>query len=200
MNEYLIPAMRGNPKSYFVPQIKRQGQVESWIMRPWTRKRWLRPASNWCAMCCLRSLLLGLDRRAPPLLELYARAFEAQVYRRVEGKVVGAYHVTLASFIMLEFGLSSTAERNLSLSDIARYLAEGNAVFASVSPAIRHLVGGYPPPNPSGHFVFVYGFCDEGIILHNSTGFSRLNTQSHVVVSWARFAECFSGRAVIVRL
>ncbi len=148
-------------------------------------------------------ILLALSREAPSLLELYERAFEYGVYQRHEGRVIGAYHRELANFIKQEFQLKSRVERHTSAARVVQLVQEGSFVIASVSAEIRNLTGPLPETK-SGHFVLVYGINvpDSGqefqIILHNSTGFQSLGTQSHVHMPITRFMGCFSGNGIFV--
>lgn len=200
MKEFLIPSMRVSPERFYVPQIEPRENIENWINAEWIPERWRLPESNWCALCCVRSYCLSLGLIVPSLEELYDRATKYLVYRDIDNRIIGAYHVNLATFIELEFGLVAEARRDMTAADIAKALmTDGCAVFASVSPQIRRTDAVVAPKNPSGHFVFVYGVGLDSVIHHNSTGFASNNTQSHVATPWQKFMECFSGRAIVVQ-
>lgn len=205
MRETLIPAVGSKEVALeaYVPQIEDREKVEEWLAQEWTWERRMLPESNWCAMCCVRSIALCLDLEPPSLDELYERALRAWVYDYVKEFVVGAVHEALARFIGEEFPLFAKAARALTKGDVIGHLNEGCFVIASVSPQIRHL-SGEPPVVPKGHLVLVYGTYAEdegegGVILHNSTGLFSTNTQAHVPTPWKRFLECFSGNAIIVK-
>jgi len=162
------------------------------------------PEWNWCGMCCVRMVLLGLGREAPSLDEMYRMAFDDGVFRMVDGEVVGAYHKQLAAHVAKRFGLvGSRAMRGLSAEDVAVIVGgdDPRYVIASVSAKIRDLVGS-PPESKGGHLVLVYGVetTDAGrfFVLNNSAGFASTNTQRAVRVPEARFVECFSGNAIVI--
>lgn len=198
------PKLAAHPKDFFIPQFANAEAVECMITN--LKNADLNaPEWNWCGICCTRMILLALGREAPPRLDMYRCAFKKHhAYREKEGRVIGAYHKELATYIEQEFQLRSRTERGLTLTRLIELISEGAFVIASVSAEIRHLIG-TPPNTKSGHFVLVYGIRFTGeehepeIILHNSAGFLRLKTQSHVHVPATRFLECFSGNGILVQ-
>ncbi|NBT37921.1 MAG: hypothetical protein EBT21_07430, partial [Actinobacteria bacterium] len=98
------------------------------------------PEWNWCGICCVRMIALGLGRSVPTMDEMYRTAFDAYgVFKMVDGSVIGAYHRDLASYVTGEFGLAAEARRNLSAGDVAAAIVDGHYVVASVSPKIREI-------------------------------------------------------------
>ncbi|MFA4845657.1 MAG: C39 family peptidase [Patescibacteria group bacterium] len=160
------------------------------------------PEWNWCGLCCVRMIALGLELDPPDLSEMYHRAFDQyQVFKMIDGELIGAYHRELASYIEAEFGLSVTALRHQTVEDVAKLLEEGNYFIASVSAEIRKL-DGQEPKKRNGHFVLVWGVertqSGDNFIIHNSSGFQSLKTQEAVRVPVERFAACFSGNGITV--
>lgn len=186
----------------FVPQFEPADDVERRIGNR-DNEDMNGPEWNWCGICCVRMVLLGLGRPAPTMEEMYRTAFdEYGVFKMVGGAVIGAYHRDLASYVQGACDLASYAKRKMSADDVADDVLSGWYVIASVSPQIRDLLGP-PPEKKGGHLVLVYGVEDteQGrvFVLHNSTGFASLGTQRSVRVPEARFVECFSGCAVLLR-
>lgn len=160
------------------------------------------PEWNWCGICCLRMILLGLNKDAPSLLEMYQKAFDQYgVFRMIEDRVIGAYHRELAQYARIEFGFFTKCIRGQSTTDIAQLVTSGSFVIASVSPEIRTLAGA-KPEHRSGHLVLVYGIHednnDRAFLIHNSAGFLSLGTQSAVLIPEDRFNACFSGNGIII--
>lgn len=159
------------------------------------------PEWNWCGMCCVRMILFALGRDAPGLEEMYRMAFDAGVFKTIDGQVVGAYHRQLEDFIYHEFGLVAFADRRRSTSDIAQAISRGRYVIASVSSAIRE-IDGVVPEKKSGHLVLVYAveLTEHGrtFVLHNSAGFSSLGTQTAVRITEERLRDFFSGCFITV--
>ncbi len=189
----------------FVAQIEPRENVEKEEERAdlnWNEKEECLPHWNWCGICCVRMIILGLGREAPSLPEMYQVAFDRYgVFRMVDGHIQGAFHRQLAEYIQGEFNLSAVARRGLSPDDVAAWIARGHYVIASVSSEIREM-SGKEPKRRNGHLVVVYDVqeTEEGrtFVLHNSAGFFRTGTQEAVVVSEKRFAQCFSGNGIIV--
>ena len=160
------------------------------------------PEWNWCGLCCVRMIALGLELNPPDLSEMYHKALDHyHVFKLIDGKLIGAYHRELASYISGEFNLSAQAVRYQTIEDVAGLIEHGNFFIASVSAEIRKLEG-QEPKRQNGHFVLVWGVertQDSGyFIIHNSSGFLSLKTQETVRVSVERFATCFSGNGIIV--
>lgn len=192
---------QGNPDPVFVSQFASAEDVERRIANRGNEDM-NAPEWNWCGICCVRMILLGLGRDAPTLEEMYRTATDKYgAYKRVDGSVIGAYHRDFAAFVAGEYGLETRAARNLSAGDVVRFVDDGWYAIASVAPSIREPESG-PPGQRSGHLVLVYRVdaSDAGLafVLHNSAGFARTNTQREVPVPEARFVECFSGSAILV--
>ncbi|MFA6591435.1 MAG: C39 family peptidase [Patescibacteria group bacterium] len=189
------------PKPVFVPQVEPRESVEEQLENRKEEDLNL-PHWNWCAICCVRMIVLGLGFEVPDMIDMYNTATEKYgVYRLVDGRIIGAYHRELASYVKGEFGLKARALRRQSTDNVARWISRGYYFIASVSSDIRK-TGAEVPIRQNGHLVLVYDVLEtsEGrfFILHNSAGFSRTNTQSEVLVSENRFAQCFSGNGLII--
>lgn len=200
--------MRGNsrklPEPVFVSQFGMPEDVERRIANR-VNEDMNNPEWNWCGICCVRMVLLGLGREAPSLEEMYRTAFDRYgVFRMVDGAVIGAYHKELAAYVAGEFGFERAwTARGLTTDRVAELVRgdDSQYVIASVSASIRELEGS-EPEKKGGHLVLVYDAEDTDagrvFILHNSAGFASTNTQRGVRVPEARFRDCFSGRAIII--
>lgn len=187
----------------FVAQMEPPEQMEEIIAGRREEDRNL-PCWNWCGICCVRALLLGLDREAPSLEEMYRVATEKYAaYRDIDGEVIGAYHREFAQFITDEFGLKATAKRNQLTGDIAGEVADGRYVIVSVAPSIRFPAGDEPEQR-RGHLVLVHGVEETPggriFIITNSSGFQTQGTQFAGRISEERFKQCFSGSGIIVEV
>lgn len=192
---------RKNPEPVFVPQFESAEGVERRIANR-TNEDMNAPEWNWCGICCVRMILLGLGREVPTREEMYRNAFDGYgVFKTVDGNIVGAYHRELATFVEREYGLAARAMRNMSGNDLARYVDDGQYAVASVSASIRDPGSGLPERR-SGHLVLVYRVeqTDAGraYVLHNSAGFASLGSQAAARVPEERFMECFSGNAILI--
>ncbi len=192
--------MRQHPRQYYVPQIEPKENIEQWIF-DWKDGNWQLPEGNWCGMCCLRMMALSLELQPPSLTDLYESATQKDVYRKTDGRIIGAYHHELAEFVSTQIARPARTAKEIVQSDIQTAVNNDEFLIASVSPQIRYRDGD-PPQSRNGHLVLVYGYYEHedeaGVILHNSTGFTSLNTQSHAYIPWKRFLDCFSGRGVFV--
>jgi hypothetical protein len=187
----------------FVSQIEPPDKMEEIIAGRCEEDRNL-PCWNWCGICCVRAVLLGLGREASSLEEMYRTATEKySAYRDIDGEIIGAYHYEFAQFIEGEFGLRAMAKRRLSTGDVAGEIVAGNYMIVSVSPAIRFLEG-EAPERKNGHLVLVHGVEEtpEGrvLIVTNSSGFQTEGTQLAARISEERFRQCFSGSGIIVEV
>lgn len=185
----------------FVPQFDPAESVETRIANRDAQDSNL-PEWNWCGICCVRMVALGLELDPPSLDDMYKTAFEMYaVFKIIDGRVIGAYHEALAAYIRGEFKLDAKAVRHRSALDVHRLVKNGAWFIASVSAEIRH-PGPNAPEKKTGHLVLVFDAFREddldGFRIHNSTGFSSTDTQSHVRVSAARFADCFSGCGILI--
>jgi len=188
-------------KPVFVPQVEPRESVEE-LIGEWKEEDINLPHWNWCAICCVRMIVLGLGLEAPDMIDMYNTATEKYgAYRMVDGKILGAYHRELARYVKGEFCLKARALRRQPTANVAKWVSRGYYFVASVSSDIRkHSTEA--PKRQNGHLVLVYGVREtlEGrfFVLHNSAGYSRTNTQSEVLVSEERFAQCFSGNGLII--
>lgn len=125
------------PEPVFVAQFEPPESIESRINNRENEDLRL-PEWNWCGICCVRMIVLGLGINAPSLFEMYKTAFDRYgVYQDVNGTIVGAYHRALAEYIRSEFKLSAECVRGMTTNDLARIISEGSILIASVSAKIR---------------------------------------------------------------
>jgi hypothetical protein len=190
------------PEPVFVPQFDPAEDVERRIAKR-EQEDMNDPEWNWCGICCVRMILLGLGKEAPPIEEMYRTAFDDYgVFKMVDGAVIGAYHKELARYIERGCGLAAYAKRGMSANDVADMINGGWYIIASVSASIRE-PDGEVPEKKGGHLVLVHRVektnSNQAFIIHNSTGFVSTDTQRNVPIPEARFAECFSGCAILVR-
>ena len=189
------------PEPVFVPQFHPAESIEEHIANRDQEDRNL-PAWNWCGICCVRMIALGLKLDPPSLEDMYETAFQKHaVFKWVDGQVVGAYHEALATYIREAFGIEAKAVRRRSAKDILRLVEDGAWFIASVSADIRNQTND-APEKKIGHLVLLfdtYGDDDtDGFVLHNSAGFSCNGSQAHARVSTTRFADCFSGCGILI--
>lgn len=190
-----------NPQNFYVCSIPNPLGVEEWLESSQARDYTL-PSASWCAMACVRMVLLSEKQEAPSLETLFAEACKMGVYQIKEGtkEWVGAYHDPLVLFLG-SLGFEAWRKENLSSADVASALNCHFYSMLSVSPEIRYVDG--VPEKKSGHLVFAYGY--EGpkgqhvFRIHNSAGFASLGTQIGVRVPEARLTEVFSGRGIFFR-
>jgi hypothetical protein len=141
-------------------------------------------------------ILKATKKDAPPVMEMYKKAFQHGAYKFINNKVVGAYHQELANFIETEFKLKSYTAKDLSAADVGRIISDGNFFIASVTPDIRCQPN--IPDRKNGHLILVFGSEKDKLIFHNSTGFSSNNSQVSVEMGFDLFEKYFSGRGIIV--
>jgi hypothetical protein len=200
------PMTGENPAAYFVCQIDNPAHVEAWsrVLKPDMEAK----ERHWCAMCCVRSLLLAERLDAPSVEELFDRACEFGVYKSdAESVWSGAYHKELADFVSTLHPKRAHAVRNILLSasnnpcDLRHWVVIGHRVLLSVHPEIRARTYN-APPDKRGHFVFVYGYEEvNGVghfLLHNPAGFMSENSQICFAVSAQRMAQVSDGKGVVV--
>jgi hypothetical protein len=198
-----------DPKSFFVCQIGQPENVESWIANIGDIDTAAKER-HWCAMCCVRSLLLAEDLPAPSLEELFDAACRHGVYRAdPEMGWRGAYHKELAEFVSGMTGTRAFAHRAMTTRhnhqgrlSLGQWIGFGHYILLSVHPDIR-LTESPEPESKRGHFVLVYGFkAERGVeqfLLHNSTGFASNRSQAGVWVPSRRIDQMSCGDGVVVR-
>lgn len=161
------------------------------------------PEWNWCAICCVNMVLLGLAKDASPIHELYTDAFASGVYRRTsDGTILGAYHKELARFLQIHSGLRASAKRGITRAELIRRLETGSFCIASVCAELR-LRPTKRQPSKNGHFVLVYKTHVNAVgqrlfTLHNSSGFPRTHSAIAAEYSEEVFWNCFSGNGIIL--
>ena len=189
------------PEEFYVCLIEDPMKVEEWRASDEAHDHTI-PSSNWCALTCLRMILLLEGKKAPSLEHLWERACAAGVYVQKEGHHgwVGAYHQPLAAFIE-EFGLDAIYLKDLTTDLVAEDLFHGNYVIPSVSPDIRYSLD-LEPVRRNGHVVLCYKYHTDVtgrvFTIQNSAGFASINTQMGVAVPEARFKQVFSGNGILV--
>lgn len=200
---HTVDLSRGRPpEEFYTCLIRDPKKVEAWRASPEALDFSI-PSSNWCAMTCLRMLLLLHNKQAPSLDELFERACGAGVYNlKEDGTWAGAHHEPLARFVD-QFGFTTNSLHNMHTWSLAMALAEGQYAIASVSPDIRYPANTKEPEKKSGHLVLVYGYrtIQDQIyfLIQNSAGFASLESQMGVCILHRRMQQVFSGRALFVR-
>lgn len=201
------------PEDFYVCQISEPTKVEEWVASAGTLPREV-PERHWCAMCCVRGLLLVEQLPAPPLEELFDLACRQGVYRS-DSRLgwVGAYHKELADFIntvRVVEQRKATARRNIEIVstpenpwfNMEKLISTGCIVLLSVHPNIR-LRTNVQPPHKRGHFVLVYGVRHMGgetyFLLNNPAGFQSQDSQIGMAVSAERLQQVSSGDGIIVK-
>jgi hypothetical protein len=201
------------PEDFYVCQIPDPAKVEEWVDSINTLD--LRaPERHWCAMCCVRGLLLAERLPAPSLEDLFGLACKQGVYRPDSNTGWrGAYHQELAKFIntvRVTKQREASAHRRMKILvtpenewfNMERLVSTGCYIILSVHPDIR-LRTNVPPPNKNGHFVLVYDFFQKGeqkyFRINNPAGFQTHNSQIGMEVSAERLAQVSSGDGVVVK-
>jgi hypothetical protein len=201
------------PEDFYVCQISDPAKVEEWVasldrLDPKT------PELHWCAMCCVRSLLLAEKLPAPSVKDLFAMACEQGVYRPDPSiGWRGAYHKELADFINVVRVVDqrkASAFQNMKIPatlddrwfNMEGLVRSGCYIFLSVHPNIR-LRTDVPPPSKRGHFVLVYDFFERGgqkyFLVNNPAGFQSQDSQIGMEVSFERLVQVSSGDGVVVK-
>ncbi len=201
------------PEDFYVCQISDPTKVEEWVagLNSLDSKA---PELHWCAMCCVRSLLLAERLPAPPLEELFDMACEQGVYRPDKDIAwSGAYHRELADFINTvrvveqrkafasrRMKISATADdRWFNMEGLVR---SGCYILLSVHPDIR-LRTDTAPPSKRGHFVLVYDFIERDgqkyFLINNPAGFQSQYSQIGMEVSAERLGQVSSGDGIVVK-
>ncbi len=196
------------PQDFYVSQIHDPEKLRAWLTHPASKDHKL-PAANWCAMTCVRSILLahGDDRPVPgpvpSLRRLFKKSLSYGVYQQnPDGTFSGAHHARLAGFIESEFELPASALRHQTPRHVMDLLDEGHFVIASVHPSIRHQ-DAPPPERRSGHLILIYGYTlnrDGFFFLYNdSTGIAEELSQYGAVCEFERFREFSLGNVIAVK-
>ncbi len=210
-----VPYSNKNPSDIFVCQIPNAAEVEEWISGDTFDLK--DPEQHWCAMCCVRMLLLAEDMPAPSLEDLFKEACRHGVYQQDEYiGWRGAYHKELASFINSYLPASKWLQRQASAHRGKKIRATSDNKFFNLEATIRSgcyaLLSVHPdirldtdetPPNKRGHFVFVYGVqvCGDEtfFLLNNPAGFQSNNSQIGARVSAKRLEQVSSGDCVLIK-
>lgn len=194
-----------DPGEFYVCQIPDSREVERWVRSPDAKDPHKRSA-HWCAMCCVRMILLA-ERRRPvySLTELFDAASDCRAYMIQEPQEGwrGAYHRELVDFLHFSCGLRAFAERGMDTRFVLERLRDGFYCMLSVHPDIR-LRSKEPTPHKGGHFVLVYGAerdskYGDRFLVNNSAGFASEGSQIGMRVPFARMDQVFSGNGLIIQ-
>jgi hypothetical protein len=201
------------PADFYACQIPDPTKVEEWIAN--IESLDVRaPERHWCAMCCVRGLLLAERLPSPSVEELFEMACAQGVYRPdQEIGWCGAYHKELAAFIntIRDAGQrKATADRSMrvlaksrdDLWSMEKLVGWGCYILLSVHPDIR-LRSSTPPVTKRGHFVLIFGsFRREGqrfFRINNPAGFQSQNSQIGMEVSAERLEQLTCGDGIVVK-
>jgi hypothetical protein len=197
-------------EDFFVSLIEDRFKMEAWRASPQCFDRTI-PSSNWCAMTCLRMLLLLQKFPSPSLEKLFEDACTSEVYVWDDGADTenigwrGCYHKKLAVFIR-QYGFEAHHRTSLVTGDIADALDNDWFVIPSVSPEIRFPHRRRNPIQRNGHVVLVYAYrshkdeSNRSFLIQNAAGFASKNSQIGVRISERRMQQVFGGHATFVRL
>lgn len=149
-----------------------------------------------CGLACLQSVLAYWALDVPSRAELLRAALKWGAYRRVlPDRVEGLIYAPFAAWVTRELGLHAEVHGRLPLADLARHVADGTFVIASVSAEIR-----YPDRANSrrgGHLVLVHGCDEHGVSFHNPSGIPPY--QANAYVDHATFERFYACRGVALR-
>jgi hypothetical protein len=202
----------GDPGRFYVCQIPDPAKVEEWVAGLGDLDLKM-PELHWCAMCCVRSLLLAEGMQAPPVDKLFAAACAFGVYRPDNrAGWLGAYHKELAKFVeslglgrqgvSAHRGVRMRAATGDSCFDLEHLVRSGCYALLSVHPDIR-LRSDVAPQKKRGHFVLVYGYESNNgqghFLLNNPAGYKSHDSQVGMRVSPERLEQVSYGDCVIVR-
>ena len=200
------------PEDFYVCQIPDPSKVEEWvanidILDPQS------PERHWCAMCCVRGLLLAERHSSPSVEELFEIACAQGVYRPDSNMGWrGAYHQELANLIntiRVVGQRGATAHRRIQILAKSHHnwsmewlVRTGCYILLSVHPDIR-LHTTTPPASKRGHFVLVYDFFEKDgqkyFRINNPAGFHSNNSQIDMEVSAERLAQVSIGDGIVAR-
>ncbi|MFI6448947.1 C39 family peptidase [Kitasatospora sp. NPDC050543] len=148
-----------------------------------------------CGMACLRMALDFWWGVAPPSVTLAGECVEAGAYVRHGDKLDGLIHAPFAAYARERWGLEAQARPELAVQELAGLLAEGRLPMISVHPSVREL--GPTPERPGGHLVLAVGATEDGLVIHNPSGFDG-ESQQFARVPWRDLPRFYAGRGVVL--
>lgn len=149
-----------------------------------------------CGMACLRMALDHWWGVAPPIVRLARESTDAGGYvRHPDGRLDGLIHAPFAAYVRSRWGLYADARSPLPAEELPGHLAAGRLAMISVHPSIRTLEPA--PPRAGGHLVLAVGADDEGLLVHNPSGFAG-ESQQHARVPWADLGRFYAGRGILL--
>lgn len=201
-----------NPDDFYVCQIPDPTKVEEWVANI-NNLDLKAPERHWCAMCCVRGLLLAEHYPSPSVEELFEMGCAQGVYRPdPDIGWRGAYHQELADVIntiRVVDQRKATVHRSIPILAKSQYdwsmeslVSTGCYLLLSVHPDIR-LRTTMSPVSKRGHFVLVYDFFERDgrkyFRINNPAGFQSNNSQIGMEVSAQRLAQVSSGDGLVVK-
>ena len=176
----------------------------------WHEAGWGSPAeyAHWawrtCGVACLRSLIGAAGATVPNPATVTQDLINTGGYvvDPVTDAVHGMIYAPAVAYLQNRWGQDAEAFTGGTTEEIRAHLEQhGNAVIASVTPAIRDLTVGARPNFPSrgGHLVLLTGITRGGVTIHNPSGYWP-DAQADAPLSWEDFTRSFAGRGITVRL
>ncbi len=153
-----------------------------------------------CGIACFKMILnvISKDHKSPTIIELAKGAKQFGAFEDDPKMPSGLHYKEFCTYVSSEFGLSAKPEPTLGLQRIKYEISIGNYVISSVNPSIRN------PESPTpvtrgGHLVLVVGYNENGIYIHNPSGYQSNNSQNRASVTYAQFRKFFSGRGIVIK-
>lgn len=152
-------------------------------------------APRMCGVACLRMVLGRLGLPVPPSVELVKELCGAGAYVRDGDAVQGLIYQPFAEYVNARWGLDARSAPRLDHGTVRDVLAGGGLAMLSVHWSIRTLTPAVEARG--GHLVLAVGATEDGVLVHNPSGFPD-GSQQYAPVPWADLDRFYAGRGILL--
>lgn len=151
-----------------------------------------------CGIACFKMILTAKNSAAfsLPLVALAKEAAQYQSFKVSGDSISPLHYAEFCTFVRKKFRLGSRFVSALSICNIKEEVARGNFVITSVHPSIRHTNS--TPLKRGGHLVLIVGYDQNGLYIHNPSGYQSNLSQERAFVTYADFKRFFAYRGIII--
>lgn len=153
---------------------------------------------NVCGITCFKMIVSAKDSSAsaPQLVALAKEATEYDAFKVTETSISPLHYAEFCAFVREKYSMPARPVSALSICNLKEHVTKGDFVIASVHPSIRHATS--IPPKRGGHLVLIVGYDENGVYIHNPSGYQSNSSQKRAFVSYKDFKRFFAYRGIVI--